>query len=58
MKIWVVVKYWAGGKRENVAAYTTEDNARLYAGRIVGSPDGGLIALETIDVDKPDLPQS
>jgi hypothetical protein len=53
MTIWIVVKYWPGGRRENAAAYTSEENARYYAGRIVGQ-DGALIALETIEVNKTD----
>jgi hypothetical protein len=50
--IWIVVKYWPGGKRENAAAFTTEESARIYAGRLVGQ-DGALIALETVELDPP-----
>lgn len=50
MKIWIVVKYWQGGKRENYGAYSEENNAREIAGKIIGQ-DGALIALETIDLD-------
>lgn len=47
--IWVVVKYWPGGKRETIAAFFDEEKARFRAGQEVGR-DGGLIALETFNV--------
>jgi hypothetical protein len=49
--IWIVVKYWRGGRREDVAAFTKEDAAREVAGRLVGSPDESMIALRTISLD-------
>jgi len=46
--VWMVVRYWPGGKREVVRAYFDEGLARYEAGRAVGTD--GMIALESIAV--------
>ena len=47
--VWLVVRHWAGGKRETVAGFFSEANAREAAGKMVGK-DGALISLETVNV--------
>lgn len=49
MTIWLVVRYWPGGKRENIAAFSKEEDARWCAHKEVGKD--GLICLETIELD-------
>jgi hypothetical protein len=45
--VWIVVKYWPGGKRETIEGYFSEEGARQAAGRLVGK-DGAMVALETV----------
>lgn len=46
--VWIVVRYWPGGRRESVAAFFNEENARFRAGQEAGGDT--MIALERIEV--------
>ncbi len=48
-KVWVVVKQYPGGLREQVAAWFSEKLARANAGHIVGR-DNALVTLESIEI--------
>ena len=54
MKIWIVKGNWPGGLTTSLGAFSDEEKARYFAGRQVGK-DKGLISLETIEVDDPEL---
>jgi hypothetical protein len=47
--VWVVTKFWSGGKCERVGAYFGENVARARAGEIAGA-DGATVGIERIEV--------